>query len=67
MVRARTDALVTCEMLDSVIDALLAQREVRRERLKQDGVQGRFRRTFIFALLSKTSFAEYYDGALHLR
>lgn len=67
MVHARTDALVTWEMVDSVVDALLTHHEVRRDGLKRDRVPGRFRSAFIFALLSKTSFAEYHDGALHLR
>lgn len=67
MVRARSDARITWDMVDSVIDVLLTRHEVRRDEMKQDRVPGRFRSAFIFALLTKTSFAVFHDGALQLR
>ena len=52
-VSARTTELVPWEMIESVIDELIASGETDREGMRSAGVSGTFRSAFIFALLAE--------------
>jgi hypothetical protein len=67
-VRAKSTAVVSWEMIDSVVEALFDRSEVSGEELRRDRVPGGFRSAFIFTLLDRTPFvqAKVERGKIHL-